>query len=368
MPRVTVIVPNYNYGRYIGETIDHVIRQTFSGWELIVVDDNSTDNSREIVQDYIRRYPDREISLVVNERGPSGTPAPINIGISRMRGDYFAWLSSDDVFEPEKLEFQLRAFEARPGLALVHTAFTTIDEAGNHTGSFYPPNEFETDAFTGLLDGNFINGNTVLIRREALEQMGPFLETDPDCHDLWRAAEYFHWLKIARLYPIQCIQHPLHRSRRHAGNAEYNSSPMGSALERMLIRRFFNEHDVKTTPEIIAALVGRGLGSLALRMFGTLSEEEQQRTFSELELLERDQERWDIGQYNRVRRLDNGRIRSAFRAISPAQAQSMLRAVAGLERPQTKPYRAAAIARLAKMEMAARSASAAARSPKKCLV
>jgi glycosyltransferase involved in cell wall biosynthesis len=317
---------------------------------LIVVDDNSTDNSQDVVRERIRRYQDRQITLIVNECGPSGTPTPINIGIRRMKGDYFAWLSSDDVFEPEKLEAQVRVFEAKPELALVHTAFVTINESGHQTGSFFPPNEFETDAFTALLDGNFINGNTVLIRREVLEQTGPFLETDPEYPDLWRAAEYYHWLKITARYPVHCIELPLHRSRRHAGNADYNSSEMGLALERMLIRRFFNENQVHITPEIVIALSGRGLSRLALESFTKMNPEFQNRTLSILEELERDQEKWDIGKYEGVRRLDNARIRAAFRAPGAKRRRSMLQAVAKLERPQSKPYRAAALARLAKME------------------
>ena len=314
------------------------------------MDDNSTDDSREIVQDCIRQYPNRDISLVVNERGPSGTPTPVNIGIGRMRGEYFAWLSSDDVFEPNKLEMQLHAFSARPELALVHSAFVTIDENSIQNGSFYPPNEFEVDAFTTLLDGNFINGNTVLIRRHALEEAGPFIETDAACPDLWRAAEYYHWLKIVSQHPIECIQQPLHRSRRHSGNAEYNSSPMGPALERMLIRRFFSEHDVDVKPETVAALIGRGLGSVAAGALTKLSPEERGRCIALLDDIEKDQERWDVGRYAGVRRLDNGRIRRAFRAKTPSQARSMLEAVTGLKTAQTKPYRAAATARLAQMD------------------
>ncbi len=318
------------------------------------MDDNSTDGSHQIVEDYIERHPDRNITLSVNENGPSGTPTPINIGIRRMTGDYFAWLSSDDIFEPNKLEAQLNAFRTRPQLAMVHSAFTTIDKTGRKTGSFYPPNEFETDAFTGLLDGNFINGNTVLIRRAVLEQVGPFLETDPLYPDLWRAAEYYHWLKIARLHPIECIQTPLHRSRRHAGNAEYNSSSMGSALERMLIRRFFREHDVQFTAEMVTALALRGLTSISIFGFEQLSDEEKRRASVLLETTETDQDRWDIGEYGKVRRLDNNRIRSAFRAESAIQAKAMLEAVTTLERPQTKPYRNAAKARLAGLETADR--------------
>ncbi len=314
------------------------------------MDDNSSDDSREVVSERIRRYPDRRISLVVNHNGPSGTPTPINMGIRQMRGDYFAWLSSDDIFEPEKLEAQIRVFETRPEVAMVHTAFTTIDDRGLQTGSFFPPGEFESDAFSALLDGNFINGNTSLIRREVLEDIGPFLETDTRYPDLWRAAEYYYWLKIAWRFPIHCIPLPLHRARRHPGNADYNGGGMGSALERMLIRRFFTEHDVHITPEMIVALSGRGLASLALEFSMRMQPGDRERTLAFLAELEADQESWDIGCYEGVRKLDNGRIRSAFRAATAIERRAMLQAVAQLERPQTGPYRKAALARLAKMD------------------
>src|SRR5438067_1665630 len=92
-PVVSVVIPNYNYAHFLRECLDSVLRQTYRDWEIIVVDDNSTDRSREIVEDYIRLHPDRQITLQINPLGPSGTPTPINIGIRHMRGDYFAWLS-----------------------------------------------------------------------------------------------------------------------------------------------------------------------------------------------------------------------------------------------------------------------------------
>ena len=351
MPRVSVVVPNYNYGRFIAETLDSVIRQTFTDWELIVVDDNSTDESRKIVEGYIQRHPKRRISLVVNSQGPAGTPAPINIGIRQMRGEYFAWLSSDDIFEPDKLEAQVRFLDENPGVGLVHTAYITIDANGLQIGDFHPPNEFETDAFTALLDGNFINGNTVLIRRDLLEEVGPFLETDQEFPELWRAAEYYHWLKIALRSMIACIDHPLHRSRRHAGNADYNGSAMGSALERMFIRRCFDEKRVAVTPEIVAALGGRGLMSVFVQAFDRLSDHDRSRALGLFRDIEADQQGWDYGRHEGVRKLDTGRIREAFRTKNPAQARSMLEALAALDRPQNRPYQVAAATRLAKMDL-----------------
>ena len=357
MPKVSVIVPNYNYGRFIGEALDSVIRQTFKDWELIVVDDNSTDESRKIVEGYIQSHPERSISLVVNSRGPAGTPTPINIGIRQTRGEYFAWLSSDDIFEPDKLEEQVRFLDENPAVGLVHTAYSAIDANGLQVGDFHPPNEFETDAFTALLDGNFINGNTVLIRREVLEEVGPFLETDPEFPELWRAAEYYHWLKIALRYPIACIDHLLHRSRRHAGNADYNGSSMGSALERMFIRRCFEKQRVTVTPEILAALGGRGLMSVFIQACDRLSTDDRSHAQQLLRKIEADQESWDYGRREGVLKLDTGRIRQAFHTKDPAQSRSKLLALAGLDRPQNKPYQIAAAARLARIDLESESAA-----------
>ena len=345
-PVVSVVIPNFNYGHFLPECIESVITQSYRDWEIIVVDDNSTDNSRDIVRHYIQRHPDRQITLHVNSTGPSGTPTPINIGIRLMRGDYFSWLSSDDIFEPNKLETQIRFLESNPNVGLVHTAFTTIDANGNQIGDFHPPNEFETDAFTALLDGNFINGNTVVIRREVLNAIGPFLQTDPEFPELWRAAEYYHWLKIALRYRIACIEASLHRTRRHEGNAEYNNSSMGSALERKFIRRCFEEQDVAVTPEIVAAIGGRGLMRLFLQSFCTLTGDDQTRALELLKEIEHDQERWDLGRYEGIRKLDLNRIRGAFHTKNPGQARAMLGALSGLERPQTKPYQTAAAIRL----------------------
>ncbi len=350
-PRVSIVVPNYNYGRFIAETLDSVIGQTFTDWELIVVDDNSTDESRKIVEGFIQRHPERRISLVINSQGPSGTPTPINIGIRQMHGDYFAWLSSDDIFEPDKLEAQVRFLDENPAVGLVHTAYVAIDANGRQIGDFHPPNEFETDAFTALLDGNFINGNTVLIRRDVLEEVGPFLETDPEFPELWRAAEYYHWLKIAQRGPIACVDHLLHRSRRHAGNADFNGSSMGSALERMFIRRCFEEQSVEVTPEIVAALGGRGLMSVFAQAFERLSDDDRARALQLFRDIEADRESWDCGWHQGVRRLDTGRIRGAFHTKNPAHARSMLEALAGLDRPQNRPCQVAAATRLAKMDL-----------------
>lgn len=98
---VSVIIDNYNYGRFISDAIQSVLNQTYKDWELIVVDDGSTDDSVDIIKEYSDRYPDR-ICAIVKDNG--GQASCFNVGYSNAKGDIIAFLDSDDTWMPEKLE------------------------------------------------------------------------------------------------------------------------------------------------------------------------------------------------------------------------------------------------------------------------
>ncbi len=118
---VSIIIPNYNSEKYIAETLESVLRQSYSAWELLVVDDCSSDGSPAIIQDFTAR--DKRIRLIRLEQ-PSGGPAhPRNIGLDNAQGTYVAFLDSDDVWHPQKLELQLGAM-AQHRAAFCSTAMT----------------------------------------------------------------------------------------------------------------------------------------------------------------------------------------------------------------------------------------------------
>ena len=125
---VSIITPCYNASSYIKETIESVINQTYNNWELIIIDDCSTDNSAEI----INSYNDKRIRYFKTET-PSGSPAlPRNIGISESLGQYIAFLDSDDVWYPHKLETQLR-YMSEKGVNFVYSyyrRFYSLDTPG----------------------------------------------------------------------------------------------------------------------------------------------------------------------------------------------------------------------------------------------
>lgn len=125
---VSVIMPAYNSEKYIAESIKSVLAQTYQNWELIIVDDCSTDRTKEIV----RNFNDTRIKFFENDVN-SGADVARNRAISEARGRWLAFLDSDDIWKPEKLEIQLE-FMHNTGAEFSFTAYRQVDESGNYTG------------------------------------------------------------------------------------------------------------------------------------------------------------------------------------------------------------------------------------------
>lgn len=161
MELVSVIMPNYNGANFIFDAIQSVINQTYDNWELIIVDDCSKDNSVEI----IRRFQEKDlrIKLKINSK-PSGSPAePRNMAIGMAKGRYIAFLDSDDCWQPEKLEKQLRCFNSR-NIALVYSSYEKIDQLGLKCGKdIIVPSSI---TYKQLLKGNCIGCLTVIYDRK----------------------------------------------------------------------------------------------------------------------------------------------------------------------------------------------------------
>lgn len=130
-PRVTVLMPVFNGTRYLAEAIDSILTQTFNDFELLIVDDGSTDDSRAIVE----VCPDPRIRLVCND-GNRGLIYSLNRGISLARGEYIARMDADDICLPERLEQQVALLDADPDLAAVGTPVMFIDCAGTACGAW----------------------------------------------------------------------------------------------------------------------------------------------------------------------------------------------------------------------------------------
>ncbi len=127
---VSIITPSYNCAGFIGETIESVLAQSYRNWELLITDDCSTDGSREIISEYVRK--DSRIRLLCLDKN-SGAGVARNNSIREAKGRFIAFCDSDDRWYPEKLEKQL-SFMAEKDCALSYTSYITCDEAGRTDG------------------------------------------------------------------------------------------------------------------------------------------------------------------------------------------------------------------------------------------
>lgn len=128
--KVSIIMPNYNCEKFIEQTVDSVLAQTYGNWELLIVDDCSTDNSVEIIKNYCEK--DERIKLFINEKN-SGAAASRNYALREATGRWIAFLDSDDIWLPEKLQRQL-AFMVENGYKFTFTKYRQIDEQSNRLG------------------------------------------------------------------------------------------------------------------------------------------------------------------------------------------------------------------------------------------
>jgi glycosyltransferase involved in cell wall biosynthesis/SAM-dependent methyltransferase len=188
-PLVSVVLPVYNYETYLEETVDSVLAQTHDRWELLLVDDGSSDASPKIARRYAERYPEQVRYLEHPGGGNRGCPASRNLGIRHARGEYLAFLDADDVWLPAKLATQVALLRAHPGAAMTYGpsqwwySWTGApDDAGRDCTQDLgiPPG---TLTLPPALLAHFLrNGKTVpppsavLATREAVERAGGFEE------------------------------------------------------------------------------------------------------------------------------------------------------------------------------------------------
>jgi glycosyltransferase involved in cell wall biosynthesis len=191
-PRVSVIMPAFNEASYVRRSIDSILAQTFRDFELIVVDDGSTDGTWGIVQG----YDDPRIVGVRGERG--GVCRAVNRGLEMARGEYLARMDADDESLPERLERQVRFLDAHPSISILGTAYYKWDALhGERYARFHP----ETDEAIRRSLGLYIPicQGTVMFRREVYETIGGYDPTIPDAEDmdLWlRAAPHFRFANL----------------------------------------------------------------------------------------------------------------------------------------------------------------------------
>jgi glycosyltransferase involved in cell wall biosynthesis len=208
-PTVSVIIPTYNRAALVGEAIESVLAQTYQDLEVIVVDDGSTDRTREVVGRYVAASHGRVRLLSQTNQGIS---AARNAACRLARGRYFAFLDSDDVWKPEKLAAQVPVLEADPQVGLVASVGELVD-ASNARVLGIKPKVFPGSTLRDLVLRGSAQPSTYVVRREAMEDVGFFdVEIRRGLEDLdlcFRMAQ--HWTLV-------CLPQPLIRYRQHDTN------------------------------------------------------------------------------------------------------------------------------------------------------
>lgn len=185
---VSVIMPTYNCGRFIEETIQSVINQTVTDWEIQIVDDCSTDNTIEVLKPYLEKYPNIHYTCLEKNGGPAVARTE---AIKRATGKYLAFLDSDDLWMPDKLEKQI-AFMEKTGAVFSCTAYRQMDEDGNSLNTVLIPPQ-KTDYNTMLRLSDPIGNLTVMYDQEALGKY--------EVPHIKKRNDFALWLRVLRDTP-----------------------------------------------------------------------------------------------------------------------------------------------------------------------
>lgn len=231
--RISVIVPSFNSEAYISEAVRSVLAQTWQNWELIIIDDGSTDRTKEMMQPFLE---DERIRYYSKPNG--GAASARNCGIRKSNGNLIAFLDSDDFWLPEKLEKQVACFREYPEIGVCGTGMRIIDPEGRILSQGSVP-EFHGNPFPTILEYSLANMTTAMIRRDVLDQAGPFDET------LGKAPEdYEFWLRVGKYAIFHVMSEPLACYRYGHGNTSEVYNELRRELTiREILPRFLKEQD-----------------------------------------------------------------------------------------------------------------------------
>jgi glycosyltransferase involved in cell wall biosynthesis len=224
---ISVVIPTYNYARYLPEAIDSALRQTHPPLEITVVDDGSTDATPDVLAAYGDRI------RVIRQKN-QGVGAARNTGVSAARGEYVAFLDSDDIWDPRKLELQIARFEADPALGMVHCGAETFDDKGRVLGVLLDGMEGWVATEMLRLDREVVpvHGSGIMVPKRVLEEIGGFDARLPPSDD-WDLC-----YRVAARYPIGYVAAVLVRYRQHGTGLHLNIPKMETGMLVALEKAF----------------------------------------------------------------------------------------------------------------------------------
>jgi glycosyltransferase involved in cell wall biosynthesis len=237
--RVTALIPTYDSGKYICDAVDSVLAQTFPAHEIIVVDDGSTDCTREVLAKY-------KTKIKYIRQVNAGPPAARNTGIARATGEFIALLDSDDLWVPQKLKLQMNYIDRHPECGLVYTDMKTFDDTGIIEESVKVSRNLTLPSgriFPQMFVETLFQTSAVLIRKSCIDRVGGF-DTSLRMGD-----DYEFFLRIARHYELGYVDEPLVLYRQHPSQGTRTWGKLlqkGVPWEFLVLKRILD-----TYPEVV---------------------------------------------------------------------------------------------------------------------
>ncbi|MCW8934269.1 MAG: glycosyltransferase [Gammaproteobacteria bacterium] len=258
---ISVVIPTYNCANYLLQAISSVINQSYTDFEIIVVDDGSTDNTKSI----IHSISDKRLQYVIQNN--QGASAARNHGLELAKGEFIAFLDADDTWFPDKLKTQIQVFDEFPDATAVFSNFhitTTDGEILSDNGiyqdyaifknerksledlfSFHENNIYTGNIFDSLFLGNFIKTSSFMVRRSAIETTGFF-----DIN-LITQEDYDLWLRLALTGPFAYINKPLLNRSKRLGQLTGASNKLRIAKDVVTVVEKFASSDELSLSKVI---------------------------------------------------------------------------------------------------------------------
>jgi len=248
MALVSVIIPTYNRAHLVGRAIQSVLAQTFTQFEILVIDDCSNDDTERVVSE----ISDDRITYIRHTENRGGSTAR-NTGVTASRGQFVAFLDSDDTWHPEKIAKQLDLFEkSGDEVGVIYTGFNINNSVGKTMDVHRP--QARGNIFRQLLCANCVGTtSTVMIRRICIDKVGGFDETLPSCQD-WDL-----WLRLARHFKYDFVPEPL-VNYLEAPTAERITGNVSAMLEghSSVLRKFNSDIATLSASELAAQQLNLG--------------------------------------------------------------------------------------------------------------
>jgi len=197
--KVSIVMPTYNQADYLPAALESIEAQTFCDFELIVVNDGSTDHTPQVLEELRSR-----MRFLLIEQANKGLPLALNAGFAQARGRYLTWTSSDNIMLPDMLKVLVKELDSDNSVGVVYTDWYFIDEKGNTTSLF---RTLDYNRFL-LLYNNIVHCS-FLFRRECMEKVGLY---DPE---LIYGEDWEYWIRLSRFYKMKRVPQPLYKYRLH---------------------------------------------------------------------------------------------------------------------------------------------------------